>query len=117
MCASQSTKSVLPYPLYVNRPAGGAKHMWLHERKGEGTLSTKQPLVWSYFTRKHGHVFANNGFIWGGDPLLNFTCVLPHVFVGIASRVQAIATPLTTRHANPPVFRKMWPSRRPRCLM
>ena len=96
MCASRSTKSVLPYPLYVNRPAGGAKHMWLHERKGEGTLSTKQPLVWSYFTRKHGHVFANNGFIWGGDPLLNFTCVLPHVVVGIASRVKR------SPHPSPP---------------
>lgn len=96
MCASQSTKSVLPYPLYVNRPAGGAKHMWLHERKGEGTLSTKQPLVWSYFTRKHGHVFANNGFIWGGDPLLNFTCVLPHVLLAL----QAACKP--SPHPSPP---------------
>ena len=54
---------------------GGAKHMWLSERKGKGALTPEKPLVWSYFTRMGDHVFANNGFIWGGDPEIDFTCV------------------------------------------
>lgn len=37
-----------------------------------GPVSRERPLVSTYFTRVGGHAFANNGWIWNADPLVNF---------------------------------------------
>ena len=48
--------------------------MWLGERKGRLRLTPQRPIVWSYFTRTDdGHVLANNCFIGGGAPEIDFT--------------------------------------------
>lgn len=58
---------------------GAANHMWLVDRAGKEQISVEKPLVWSYFTKCTDpntgelHVMACNGFIWNGNPWLDFT--------------------------------------------
>lgn len=57
----------------LNAIRGAAKYVWVGERKGEGIMTEHHPIVYSYFTRVKGHVLANNGFIWNGNPAIDFT--------------------------------------------
>jgi hypothetical protein len=61
---------------------GTAKHSWLSQWRGQEAIAAHRPLVYSYFARIPGrsrdgtactHVLACNGFIWNGDPEIDFT--------------------------------------------
>lgn len=63
-----------------NSIRGAARHSWLEQRGGEASMQREAgdgeleaPLAWSYFARAGKHVFACNGFVWGGDPRIDFT--------------------------------------------
>ena len=63
---------------------GTAAYSWLGQGRGELTITADRPIVWSYFARVPAssppgivppstHVLACNGFIWNGDPEIDFT--------------------------------------------
>ncbi len=64
---------------------GTAEWLWLAQRGGGERLTEARPLVWSYFARIPAapprgaaaaattHVLACNGFIWNGDPEIDFS--------------------------------------------
>ncbi|CAE7242382.1 AGL, partial [Symbiodinium sp. KB8] len=66
-----------------------AKQLWLSERRGRCSLSAEHPFVWAYFERAGPHAVACNGFVWGGDPKIDFT--LPtdaaHAYADLAFRL------------------------------
>lgn len=64
---------------------GTAHHYWLSERNGQGTLTRVHPINHTYFTRIDSFAFANNGFIWGGNPEIDFT--LPGDAAGVYAEI------------------------------
>jgi glycogen debranching enzyme len=58
---------------------GTAKYQWLGVWEGKAQLTMDRPIVFSYFSRQFDaahtttHVLACNGFIWNGDPEIDFT--------------------------------------------
>ena len=70
----------------INAVRGTAQYTWLSQLRGAESISDERPIVWSYFARVPGalgatrarspqytHVLACNGFIWNGDPEIDFT--------------------------------------------
>jgi len=62
----------------VGAISGTAHYQWLTSWQGKRVLEEERPLVYSYFTRVPRHdgavsVLACNGFIWNGDPEIDFT--------------------------------------------
>jgi glycogen debranching enzyme len=54
---------------------GAAENMWLTELGAHASMTDadERPLVWNYFVQAGDSVLACNGFIWGGDPKIDFT--------------------------------------------
>jgi glycogen debranching enzyme len=58
---------------------GTAKFLWLDQWRGARSITAHTPLVYSYFARLKQHdtdevaVLACNGFIWNGNPEIDFT--------------------------------------------